>query len=299
MLYLHGGPGGETSKSDTTYFNPSIYRVILFDQRGSGKSRPTAEIRENTTEHILSDIEVLRKHIGVGKWHCVFGGSWGSTLGLLYAQAHPDLVGSLVLQGIFTVSKEDLDWSQRSGAAASIFPELFRDFLNHLPEEDRNNPYASYYKLLTGDDSDRQARVAAARAWNTWDMSIGTVVTKPERVKKLLEDDNWSLSHATLECHYFVHGAWLEDGKVLKKENLDRIRHIPGKYYEKSKMIENLLANGETGTIIHGRYDLVCPAQTAYNLHQGWPESRMCWIPDAGHSPTVCDFYIFHEEPVR
>ncbi|KAF4636689.1 hypothetical protein G7Y89_g1378 [Cudoniella acicularis] len=244
VLFLHGGPGGQTSKSNTSYFNPAMYRVVLFDQRGAGKSTPNAEIRDNTTQHILDDIEVLRKQLGIAKWHTVFGGSWGSTLALLYAQ-------------------EELDWSRRSGAAR-IFPDFFDKFINYLPEEDRENPYPAYYKLLTSED--REIRLAAARRWNTWDISIGSLLPNVALLEKI-KDDNWSLAHAVLECHYFVHGAWLEEGQILKKSNIDRIRHIPT-------------------TIIQGRYDIVCPPQTAYDLHQAWPESKLYWIQDAGHSAS-------------
>ncbi|OBT58137.1 hypothetical protein VE04_01115 [Pseudogymnoascus sp. 24MN13] len=278
VLYLHGGPGGQTGKANTAYFDPAVYRVVLFDQRGAGKSTPNAELRENTTEFILSDIEVLRKHVGIPKWHSVFGGSWGSTLSLLYAQEHPELVSSLIVQGIFTVRKEELDWSRRA-AAARIFPDLFDKFIDYLPEEDRDTPYTGYYKLLTA--SDRETQIAAARSWNTWDMSIGTIEVNQASLENI-NDDNWSLSHALLECHYFINGAWLEDGHILKKSNLDKIRHIPM-------------------TIIQGRYDIICPPQTAYDLHQGLPESRLCWVPDAGHSASepgihrklieVCDEY--------
>jgi proline iminopeptidase len=201
-----------------------VYRVVLFDQRGAGRSTPNAEIRENTTQHILDDIEVLRKHVGIPKWHTVFGGSWGSTLALLYAQAHPELVGSLTLRGIFTVRKLELDWSRGTGAGR-IFPDLFDNFINYL-EAGREDPFLAYYRLLTSED--RATRVAAARSWNTWDMSIGSIVPDPESLAKI-NDDNWSLAHAVLECHYFLHGAWLEDGQILKKSNIDKIRHIPGK----------------------------------------------------------------------
>ncbi|KAK2768105.1 hypothetical protein FQN53_006316 [Emmonsiellopsis sp. PD_33] len=265
VLYLHGGPGGHTSKANTTHFNPAVYR----------------KIRENTTAHILSDIEVLRTHIGVSKWHALFGGSWGSTLALLYAQAHPDLVGSLIIQGIFTVRREELDWEWRStGAVARMFPESYRDFITHLPEGERQDPYPAYYRLLT--TGERESRVAAARAWNEFDISIGSIVPNQQNLENMRADDDASLAHAVLECHYFIHGAWLEEGQILKKCNLDRIRHIPA-------------------TIIHGRYDLVCPPKTAYDLHRAWPESRICWIPDAGHSASepgtrrklieVCDEY--------
>jgi proline iminopeptidase len=222
VLFLHGGPGGQTSKSNTSYFNPAVYRVVLFDQRGAGRSTPNAEIRENTTQHILDDIEGLRKHLDIPKWHCVFGGSWGSTLALLYAQEHPELVGSLIIRGIFTVRKEELDWS-RNGAA-QLFPDFFQEFVNYLPEEDRKDPIAGYYKLLTSPDI--ETRIAAAKTWNTWDMSIGSLLPNVEGLSKI-SDDRWSLAHAVLEAHYFVHGAWLEEGQILKKNNIDKIRHIP------------------------------------------------------------------------
>jgi proline iminopeptidase len=238
VLYLHGGPGGQTGKANTAYFDPAVYRVVLFDQRGAGKSTPNAELRENTTEFILSDIEVLRKHVGIPKWHSVFGGSWGSTLSLLYAQEHPELVSSLIVQGIFTVRKEELDWSRRAGAAR-IFPDLFDKFIDHLPEEDRDTPYTGYYKLLTA--SDRETQIAAARSWNTWDMSIGTIEVNQASLENI-NDDNWSLSHALLECHYFINGAWLEDGHILKKSNLDKIRHIPS-ILLRNKALINALAN--------------------------------------------------------
>ncbi|KIM99582.1 hypothetical protein OIDMADRAFT_165669 [Oidiodendron maius Zn] len=278
VLFLHGGPGGQTSKSNTVYFNPAVYRTVLFDQRGSGKSTPNAEIRENTTRHLVDDIEKLRNHCGIPKWHCVFGGSWGTTLGLVYAQTHPELVASLILRGIFTVRKEELLWSRGTGAAR-IFPDLFEDFITYLPQEDRDDAFQGYYKLLTSEN--RETKLAAARSWNTWDMSIGSLQPNPA-IHDKIKDDNWSLAHALLECHYFAHGAWLEEGQILKKNNLDRIRHIPA-------------------TIIQGRYDMVCPPQTAYDLHQAWPESRLYWIPDAGHAPSepgihrklveVCDEY--------
>lgn len=225
VLFLHGGPGGQTSKSNTVYFDPAVYRVVLFDQRGAGKSTPHADIRENTTHHLVADIQILRMHIGIPKWHCVFGGSWGSTLALVYAQAYPDLVGSLILRGIFTGRKEELQWSRGTGASR-IYPDVFENFITFLPEGDRDNIPAEYYKLLKSDD--RETRLAAARSWNTWDMSIGSLKINPQSLEKI-KDDKWSLAHAILECHYFVHGAWLEEGQILKQSNLDRIRHIPSK----------------------------------------------------------------------
>lgn len=264
-----------------------MYRVVLFDQRGAGKSTPNAELRENTTEHILNDIEVLRKHVGIPKWHSVFGGSWGSTLSLLYAQQHPELVGSLIVQGIFTVRREELDWSRRAGAAR-IFPDLFDKFIEHLPEDSRDNAYKGYYKLLTSDD--RKTQIAAARSWNTWDMSIGTIVVNEANLEKI-NDDNWSLSHALFECHFFLNGAWLEDGHILKQSNLDKIRHIPSNIM-KQVLTYDILANYNTATIVQGRYDIICPPQTAYDLHQGLPDSRLIWVPNAGHSASVSMFHL-------
>jgi proline iminopeptidase len=226
VLFLHGGPGGQTSKSNTVYFDPAIYRVVLFDQRGAGKSTPNAELRENTTQHLVEDIETLRKRFGISKWHIVFGGSWGSTLALVYAQTHPDLVGSLILRGIFMVRKEELEWGTSSGACWS-YPDAFEKFATYLPEEDRADTFAGYYKLLTSEN--RETRLAAARAWNSWEMSLSELHPSAASFEKL--DDNWSLAHAILECHYFVNGAWLEEGQILKKSNLDKIRHIPGKNF--------------------------------------------------------------------
>ncbi|KAB5551429.1 proline iminopeptidase, partial [Coniochaeta sp. 2T2.1] len=225
VLFLHGGPGGSTSKSNTIYFNPAIYRVILLDQRGCGRSTPNAELKENTTWHILSDLEVLRTHLAIPRWHVVFGCSWGSTLALLYAQEHSALVSSLVVQGVFTMRKSELDWSVREpGPAVRLYPDLFQGFIAHLPAADKGDVYAGYYKLLTSED--REMAVAAAKVWNTWDMSIGSLRVNKEKLRKV-EDEGWNLSHARLECHYFLNGAFMEDGYILRPENLEKIRHIP------------------------------------------------------------------------
>lgn len=184
---------------------------------------------ENTTWHILSDLEALREHLDIGKWHLVFGGSWGSTLALLYAQQNPQIIGALVVQGIFTARKSELDWSRRQpGPAARIYSDLFDVLLSHLPESDREDVYGGYYKLLTS--RGRETAVAAARVWNTWDMSIGTIRIDDSKLTKS-EDEAWNLSHARLECHYFLHGAFMEDGYILRQENLNKIRHIPSMSY--------------------------------------------------------------------
>lgn len=228
VLYVHGGPGGHTSYGNTKFFNPAIYRVVLFDQRGAGKSTPAAEIRENTSQHLVSDIEVLRKHLHITKWHLVFGGSWGSTLSLLYAQAHPEMVGSLILRGIFAARKSELEFSRGPIGAANIFPEAYEAFLNYLPEKDQARPNEAYYDLLVSEDY--ETRLAAAREWNRWDLSIGTLRPEPEGFAQL-EDDAWVLAHARLEAHYFANGVFLEEGQILKEQNLRRISHIPSKLF--------------------------------------------------------------------
>ena len=224
-MFLHGGPGGHTQKSDTSYFNPAIYRVVLLDQRGTGKSQPAPEIRENTTPNLVSDIEALRVHLNIPKWHLVFGGSWGSTLALLYAQAFPDVVGSLLVRGIFTTRKLELDWFRGPIGATSIFPEAFEAFVNHLPPEERDDLTGNYYKRLISDD--HATRVAAAREWNRRDLSIGSLKTEESDFNPL-DDEAWSVPHAVLEAHYSMNNFWLEDGQILKEENLAKIRHIPG-----------------------------------------------------------------------
>lgn len=283
-MYLHGGPGGHTQKSNTSYFNPAIYRVVLLDQRGTGKSQPAPEIRENTTPNLVSDIEVLRVHLNIPKWHLVFGGSWGSTLALLYAQAYPDVVGSLLMCGIFTTRKSELDWFRGPIGATSVFPEAFEAFVNYLPPEERDDLTGNYYKRLTSDD--HATRVAAAREWNRWDLSIGSLKTDESNFKQL-DDEGWSVPHAVLEAHYGMNNFFLEDGQILKEENLAKIRHIPGMSIYDPEFGDLILTLNGLATIIQGRYDMVCPPQTAWELHKALPKSKMIWIPDAGHTPKV------------
>jgi len=188
VIFLHGGPGGQTTKSNTLFFDPSVYRVVLLDQRGSGKSEPAAELRENTSQHLVSDIEALRTHLDISKWAIVFGGSWGSTLSLLYAETHPDRVGSLVLRGIFTVRESEKYFTRGFNGTAHIFPELFEEWVNFLPEEDRSEPYPAYLRLLTSEDYG--TRVKAARAWNRWELGISQLRPDPTAFDKL-DDDRW------------------------------------------------------------------------------------------------------------
>ena len=225
MIFLHGGPGGQTSKGNTSYFNPSIYRVVLLDQRGTGKSTPKTELRENTTPDLVSDIETLRTHLNIPKWYLLFGGSWGSTLALLYAQAYPDKVHTLLLRGVFTTRDAEVAWSRGPLGAANVFPEAWGAFVCYLPLEERDDPVAAYYKRLTGED--RVVKMEAAREWNRWDMSIGQL-RADESDLLALEDEEWSLAHALMEAHYAVHHFWLEEGQILKEENVEKIRHLDG-----------------------------------------------------------------------
>ncbi|KAK5171168.1 uncharacterized protein LTR77_004312 [Saxophila tyrrhenica] len=279
VIFLHGGPGGQTTPSNTLFFDPSVYRVVLLDQRGSGKSEPAAELRENTSQHLVSDIETLRQHLGIEKWSLVFGGSWGSTLALLYAQTHPDRVGALVLRGVFTVRESERYFTRGFNGTAHLFPEFFEEWVNFLPEEERADPYKGYLKLLTGDD--HEVKVKAAKAWNKWELGISQLRPDEEAFGKL-EDERWSLQHARMEVHYETNGAFMEEGQLLRPENIEKIKHIPC-------------------SIVQGRYDVVCPPKTAWELHKALPESKLYMIPDAGHSAKepgtqrklieVCDEY--------
>ena len=192
VVFLHGGPGGRATIANTIFFDPAVYRAVLFDQRGSGKSEPVAELRENTSQHLVSDIEALREHLGIEKWAMVFGGSWGSTLSILYAQTHPVEVGSLVVRGIFTMRKEETSFTRGFDGTARIYPELFEEFVNYLPPEDRSDPYSAYHRLLTS--VDLQTRLGASKIWNKWELGISKLIPD-EGSFELLEDDTWYVSH--------------------------------------------------------------------------------------------------------
>ncbi|KAJ4366316.1 hypothetical protein N0V83_007952 [Neocucurbitaria cava] len=224
VIFLHGGPGGRCTKPNTAYFNPEHYRVVLLDQRGCGESRPNAETKNNTTWHLVSDIEALRKHLQIKKWHVVFGGSWGSTLSLAYAQTHPESVGSLILRGIFTMRKIETDWTC-GGAVKFLFPDAYEEYIEFLPEEERENHQDSYHKRLMSDDT--SISHPAATAWNKWELSLSTLYPNVDGMKNL-EDPQWLVAHARMESYYFQNDAWLKEGQLLEKENIDKIRHIPG-----------------------------------------------------------------------
>ncbi len=259
VLFVHGGPGGGTNPTHRQYFDPSAYRIILFDQRGCGRSTPHAELRNNTTWHLVADMERLREHLGIEKWQ-LFGGSWGSTLSLAYAQTHPDRVSELVLRGIFLLRREELLWYYQDGAGR-IFPDEFEKYLAPIPPAERGDMMAAYYKRLTSND--RAVRMQAAKAWSIWEASTSRLLQDRTYVDKA-GDDSFAEAFARIECHYFVNnGFFEEDGQLLR--NVRLIEHLPA-------------------VIVQGRYDVVCPTKSAWELHKAWPGSRLEIVPDAGHS---------------
>lgn len=259
ILFLHGGPGGGIEPSHRRYFDPEHYRVVLFDQRGCGRSTPHAELRENTTWDLISDIERLRQELGIDKW-IVFGGSWGSTLSLLYAETHPDRVKGLVLRGIFLCRKKEIHWFYQKGAS-HIFPDVWDMYLRAIPEAEHGDLVAAYYRRLTSPD--REVRLSAARAWSTWEGATSRLIPDLEMINHSGEDE-FAEAFARIECHYFTHGIWMRnDNQIL--EDIHKIRHIPCE-------------------IVHGRYDVVCPVENAWELKRAWPEANLHIVPDAGHS---------------
>lgn len=259
VVFLHGGPGGGLVDSYRQYFDPKFYRIILFDQRGAGKSTPHACLKDNTTWHLVGDIESLRKHLGVQKW-MVFGGSWGSTLSLAYAETHPDRVAALILRGIFTLRRDELLWFYQKGAS-HIFPDAWDQYLDAIPQVEHGDLMSAYHRRLTGDDKDEQMK--AAKAWTTWEMSTSKLVVDPEYVKRAASDA-FSLAFARIESHFFVNGGFFkEDGQLIK--NADILKDIPG-------------------VIVQGRYDVVCPAVSAWELKKAWPQSELIMVQTSGHS---------------
>jgi proline iminopeptidase len=261
VVFLHGGPGGGTEPRMRRYFDPARYRIVLFDQRGCGKSTPFASLEENTTWHLVDDVEALRQHLGVERW-LVFGGSWGSTLALAYAETHPERVTELVLRGIFLIRRAEIQWFYQEGTSW-IFPDAWREYLEHIPEAERGDLLSAYYTRLTSPD--RSVQQEAARIWSMWEGRTSRLIPDPELIARTGGDD-FSLAFARIEAHYFKHDAWLTEGRGLL-ENIGRIRHIPG-------------------VIVQGRYDVVCPAKSAWDLHAVWPESELLIVPDAGHSAS-------------
>jgi len=259
VVYLHGGPGGGCNANFRRYFDPAAYRIVLFDQRGCGRSTPHASLEDNTTWHSVADINALREHLGIEQWQ-VFGGSWGSTLALAYAQTHPDQVSELVLRGLFTLRRSELMWFYQEGAS-HVFPDVWENYIAPIPEDERGDMITAYYKRLTGDDKAEQ--LACARAWSVWEGSALSLWPDPAR-EASFDRDEFALAFARIECHYFVNGGFFEsDDHILK--NLDRVKHIPC-------------------VLVQGRYDMCTPARTAWDIHKAWPEADFRLIHDAGHA---------------
>jgi proline iminopeptidase len=260
VVFLHGGPGGGTDPKDRGYFNPEKYRIILFDQRGAGKSTPTACLENNTTWDLVKDIEKLREHLKVKKWH-VFGGSWGSTLALAYAQSHPDRVKSLVLRGIFTLRSSELRFFYQDGAG-HIFPEAWDEFIAPIPEAERKDMILAYHAQLNS--VDEETRLTAAKAWSRWEMSTSRLHQDPVQIAHA-DEDKFANAFALIENHYFVNEGFMRDGQLLDSQEIDKIRHIPT-------------------VVVQGRYDVVCPITTAWALKKAFPELTLHIVSDAGHS---------------
>jgi len=261
VVFLHGGPGAGLVPEYRQFFDPESYRVVLFDQRGSGRSTPHASLEDNTTWHLVSDIEQLREHLRIDAWQ-LFGGSWGSTLALAYAETHPGRVRELILRGIFLGRPNEAHWSYQAGANA-IFPDCWEEYVRLIPEAERGDLLRAYHRRLTSDDE--ATRLEAAGAWATWEASLLKLIPDQELINHFA-DPQVALAVARLECHYIVNNCFFETDNYLI-DNVGKIRHIPG-------------------VIVQGRYDIVCPVSSAWDLHRAWPEAELKIILDAGHSVT-------------
>ena len=259
VIFLHGGPGGGSDPKQRRFFHPEKYRIINFDQRGSGKSTPHANLEHNTTWDLVADTEKLRTHLGVDKWQVV-GGSWGSTLALAYAEKHPEVVTELVLRGIFLLRKQEIDWFYQRGASI-LYPDAWEGYLAPIPEAERGDLLSAYHKRLTS--SDLAVRVEAAKAWSLWEGSTSKLLPDADFAGHF-EEDEFALAFARIECHYFVNKGWFDPEDQLLRD-AHKLRHIPG-------------------VIVQGRYDVVCPMESAWALHRAWPEADFIITPDSGHS---------------
>ena len=268
-VFLHGGPGGGLSPKQRRVFDPALYDVMLFDQRGCGKSTPHAGLEANTTWHLVADIERLRELMGVEKWQ-VFGGSWGSTLALAYAETHPQRVTELIVRGIYTLQKSELDWYYQFGVS-EMFPDKWERFLAPIPEAERDDMMAAYRKRLTSPD--RAVQIEAAKAWSLWEGETITLLPDPAFTQQH-GDDHFALAFARIENHFFTHAGWLEEGQLLR--DAVKLKGIPG-------------------VIVHGRYDMPCPLRTAWDLARVWPDAELHIIEGAGHAlsePGILDRLI-------
>ncbi len=261
VVFVHGGPGGGTDPKMRRFFDPKRYRIVLFDQRGCGKSRPHASLVDNTTWHLVEDMERLRQHLSIKSW-LIFGGSWGSTLALAYAETHPQVVTELILRGIFLLRRWEIEWFyQNPGGAAALYPDLWEHYVEPIPQAERSDMIKAYYARLTSDDGQLLKR--AAKAWSVWEGATSFLRLNRDYVDKF-QEDAYAAAFARIECHYFINkGFFQTDNQLI--ENVDRIRHIPA-------------------VIVQGRYDVVCPMKSAWDLHRAWPEADLRIVPDAGHS---------------
>lgn len=261
VIFLHGGPGGGLQPLYRQFFDPQHWRIVLFDQRGCGRSTPYGELRENTTWDLVADMERLREHLGIDRW-VVFGGSWGSTLALAYAQTHADRCRGLILRGIFMLRPQEIHWFYQEGANA-IFPDAWEGYLQPIPEAERGDLVRAYYRRLTSDDPD--VRNEAAQAWSLWEASTSKLIPDPNLLY-YFSQNAFAVAFARIECHYFMNNGFFETPDQLLRQ-VDRIRHLPA-------------------VIVQGRYDVVCPITSAWDLHRAWPEAEFQLIADAGHSAT-------------
>lgn len=258
VLFLHGGPGNGASENSRRFFNPDLYRIILFDQRGAGRSTPYAEIEHNNTQALIADIEAIREKLGINRW-VIFGSSWGALLGLVYTQTHPDHVNALILRSTFLNRNEDVEWLYGERGVKHVYPDYWQDFVAPIPEDHRHNPITWYHSMLNSENEIERMR--AAEAWTLWDARCLTLVPNPDFTEYEAEPHT-TLALARLGCHYLVHNCFLEQGQIMR--NLDCITHIPAIF-------------------IHGRYDMLCPFDGAWHLHKAWPKSELYVAPAAGH----------------
>jgi len=269
VVFIHGGPGGSISPAHRCFFNPEAYRIVLFDQRGCGQSTPHACLDNNTTQHLISDMETIRQHLNIEQW-LLFGGSWGSTLALAYAQSHPERVLGMILRGIFLCRPQDIHWFYQQGASA-IFPDYWQDYISVIPEAERDNMLAAYYRRLTSDNE--LARMAAAKAWSIWEGRCSTLHPNTD-IAEHFGDPHIALAMARIEAHYFINNSFMTENQLIK--NADVLQDIPI-------------------TLIHGRYDVVCPIEQAFALQKALPNAQLNIIRDAGHSafePGITDNLI-------
>ena len=260
VLFVHGGPGAACDATSRRFYDPSVYRIIIFDQRGCGRSTPHSELQDNNTQALIADMEAIREYLGIDRW-VLFGGSWGATLSLLYAQAHPERVMALILRGIFLGRQTEFDWLYDDGANR-VFPDHWEEFYHHIPEAERANLVQAYYDRLMGKDD--LARMAAAKAWSAWEVSCARLRPSVEAMEKFTKSHN-AMALASIEAHYFLNHCFIEENQILR--NMEKIEEIPGR-------------------IIHGRYDMVCPLVSALELHRVWPGSELQIIREAGHAAS-------------